>query len=87
MTPAGGILWDCISLVDDATVAAVQTLGGVTRHRHLAPALLLARWSSGAGRSGGVPVYLNAADREWVMRDDPRSALLGRRRRWRSRRA
>src|SRR4051794_34636796 len=28
-TMQGGFLWDCISLVDDATVAALQALGGV----------------------------------------------------------
>src|SRR5687768_16003054 len=26
-TPAGNILWECVSLVDDATVAAVRELG------------------------------------------------------------
>ncbi|MFL5082271.1 MAG: MBL fold metallo-hydrolase, partial [Microvirga sp.] len=28
-TPAGNVLWDCIALVDDATVDLLQGLGGV----------------------------------------------------------
>src|SRR5258708_643900 len=28
-TPAGNVLWDCISLLDDPTVAAVNALGGI----------------------------------------------------------
>jgi glyoxylase-like metal-dependent hydrolase (beta-lactamase superfamily II) len=70
MTPAGGILWDCISLVDDAGVAAIQSLGGVTAmaisHPHFYSSMV--EWSRAVG---GVPVYLHARDREWVMRGDP----------------
>jgi glyoxylase-like metal-dependent hydrolase (beta-lactamase superfamily II) len=70
MTPAGGVLWDCISLVDDATVAALQTLGGVTAmaisHPHFYSSMV--DWSRALG---GVPVYLHALDRAWVIRDDP----------------
>jgi len=70
MTPAGGILWDCISLVDDASVAAIQTLGGVTAiaisHPHFYSSMV--EWSHALG---GVPVFLHALDRAWVMRDDP----------------
>ena len=69
MTPAGGILWDCISLVDDASVAALQTLGGVVAiavsHPHFYSAMV--DWSRALG---GVPVYLNARDAEWVVRED-----------------
>src|SRR5262245_43349474 len=28
-TPAGNLLWDCVPLLDEATVAAVQALGGI----------------------------------------------------------
>lgn len=69
-TAAGGILWDCISLVDDATVAGVQTLGEVTAiaisHPHFYSSMV--EWSRALG---GVPIYLNARDREWVLRPDP----------------
>ncbi len=69
-TPAGAVLWDCISLVDDATVAAVRTLGDVTAiaisHPHFYSSMV--EWSRALG---GVPIYLHALDRAWVMRDDP----------------
>ena len=69
-TAAGAILWDCISLVDDATIAAVQTLGEVAAiaisHPHFYASMV--EWSHALGK---VPVYLNARDREWVLRDDP----------------
>jgi hypothetical protein len=29
-TAQGNILWDCISLIDDPTIAAVQALGGIS---------------------------------------------------------
>ncbi len=29
-TPAGNVLWDCISLLDDPTCAAVNALGGIS---------------------------------------------------------
>jgi len=67
-TPVGGVLWDCLSLVDDATVAAVRALGGISAmaisHPHFYASMV--EWS----RAFGVPVYLNAADSAWVMRDD-----------------
>ena len=68
-TPAGNVLWDCISLIDDETIAAVQALGGVTAiaisHPHYYSSLV--EWS----RAFDAPVYLHAADRQWVMRPDP----------------
>ena len=39
-TDKGNVLWDCISLLDHATVAIVKALGGLDRHRNLASALL-----------------------------------------------
>jgi glyoxylase-like metal-dependent hydrolase (beta-lactamase superfamily II) len=68
-TPAGGFLWDCISLVDDATVAAVQALGGVSgmaiSHPHYYSSMV--DWSRALG---DVPVFLHAADSPWVVRPD-----------------
>src|SRR4051794_27263996 len=29
-SPGGNVLWDCITLIDDATVAAVQARGGIS---------------------------------------------------------
>ena len=28
-SPGGNVLWDCISLIDDATIEAVRSLGGL----------------------------------------------------------
>jgi hypothetical protein len=66
----GNLLWDCISLLDDRSVAAVQALGGVSgiaiSHPHYYSSMV--EWSQALG---GVPVYLHADDRRWVMRQDP----------------
>jgi hypothetical protein len=68
-TPAANILWDCISLLDEAVVEAIEALGGVSAiaisHPHYYTGMV--EW----GRAfGGVPIYLHAADRQWVMRPD-----------------
>jgi hypothetical protein len=39
-TPVGNVLWDCVALVDDATVDVLKGLGGPLGDRDLAPALL-----------------------------------------------
>jgi len=69
-TPAGNVLWDCISMLDAATVALIKSLGGLTAigisHPHFYTTLV--EWSRAFG---DVPVYLHAADRQWVMRPDP----------------
>jgi hypothetical protein len=68
-TPAGNVLWDCIALVDDATVDLVKGFGSVVAiaisHPHYYTTMV--EWSRALG---GVPIYLHAADREWVMRPD-----------------
>ena len=69
-TPAGNVLWDCIALVDDATVDVLKGLGGVSAiaisHPHYYTTML--EWSSALG---GVPIHLHAADRQWVMHGGP----------------
>jgi glyoxylase-like metal-dependent hydrolase (beta-lactamase superfamily II) len=69
-TPAGNVLWNCISLVDDATVAAVAELGGLAAitvsHPHFFTGV--AAWSHAFG---GVPILLHADDRAWVTHPDP----------------
>ena len=66
---AGGFLWDCISLVDDATVAALRARGGVSgiaiSHPHYYASMV--EWSRALG---GVPIYLHAADADWVVYHD-----------------
>lgn len=68
-TPAGNVLWDCIALLDDATIALVQALGGLKAvaisHPHYYSTMV--EW----GRTCGCEVWLHAADREHVMREDP----------------
>jgi hypothetical protein len=67
-SPGGNVLWDCITLIDDATVAAVRERGGVKAiaisHPHYYSSLV--EWS----RAFDAPVMLHAADRQWVMRPD-----------------
>ena len=68
-TPEGNLLWDCISLLDEATIEAVRALGGVRAiaisHPHFYSAMV--SWS----RAFDAPIYLHAADRRWVMQPDP----------------
>jgi glyoxylase-like metal-dependent hydrolase (beta-lactamase superfamily II) len=68
-TPQGGVLWDCVSLVDDATVEKLQALGGVgamaISHPHYYSSMI--DWSRALG---DIPVYLHEADSQWVVRHD-----------------
>ncbi len=69
-TPGGNILWDCIALLDEATIELLQGLGGLSAiaisHPHYYTTMV--EWSRAFG---GVPIHLHAADRQWVMRPDP----------------
>jgi glyoxylase-like metal-dependent hydrolase (beta-lactamase superfamily II) len=69
-TPAGNVLWDCISLVDDDTVAAVEALGGLRAiaisHPHFYASM--AAWSEAFG---GVPIHIHEADAAWVQGTPP----------------
>jgi hypothetical protein len=68
-TPEGNLLWDCITLLDDATAGAVRAAGGVAAiaisHPHYYSTMV--EW----GRAFDAPVHLHEADRRWVMRPDP----------------
>jgi glyoxylase-like metal-dependent hydrolase (beta-lactamase superfamily II) len=68
-TPEGNILWDCISLIDDATVTLIKGLGGLhaiaISHPHFYTTLV--NWSRAFG---GVPVHLHANDANWVRQAD-----------------
>ena len=69
--PAGNVLWDSISLIDDATVQAVRDLGGISAiaisHPHFYSSMV--EWSYAFGN---IPIYLHIADRQWLMRPDAR---------------
>ena len=73
-TPQGNILWDCISLIDQATVELINGLGGLKAiaisHPHYYSCM--AEWSRAFG---GIPVYVHAADKKWIMRGDPAISL------------
>jgi glyoxylase-like metal-dependent hydrolase (beta-lactamase superfamily II) len=66
-TPSGNFLWDCIALLDDATIEIIRALGGLRgiaiSHPHYYTSMI--EWSAAFD---DAPVYLHAADREWVMR-------------------
>src|ERR1700691_4016559 len=68
-TDNGNVLWDCISLIDDATIAIVKGLGGLSgiaiSHPHYYASMV--DWA----HAFDAPIYLHAGDREWVMRPDP----------------
>ena len=68
-TPEGNILWDCISLIDDATITLINGLGGLhaiaISHPHFYTTLV--DWSRAFG---DVPVHLHANDAKWVRQPD-----------------
>jgi hypothetical protein len=61
------ILWDCLPLLDEAVVEAMKPLGGISAIAISHPNCYsgMVEWSRALG---GVPIYLHAADRKWVMR-------------------
>lgn len=68
-TLKGNVLWDCISLIDEAIVEAIQALGGISAiaisHPHYYSSMV--EWSRALG---DVPIWLHVDDRQWVMRPD-----------------
>ncbi len=68
-TPRGNVLWDCITLIDDATVDLVKSLGGIAAiaisHPHYYSSMV--EWA----HAFDCPVWLHEADREHIMRPDP----------------
>jgi hypothetical protein len=63
------LLWDCVSLLDDATAAEVERRGGLAgiaiSHPHYYSSMVA--WA----HRFACPIHLHAADAEWVMRPDP----------------
>jgi len=82
-TPDGNVLWDCLPLLDDATYQLVAGMGGLDAiaisHPHFYTGMV--EWSRAFD---DAPIYLHAADREWVTREcdalvywnEPRVELL-----------
>ena len=69
-SPAGNLLWDCVSLLEDNTIAEVRARGGIRAiaisHPHFYSSMV--EWAE----HFDAEIYLHAADRQWVMRDSPR---------------
>lgn len=68
-TASGNVLWDCVPHLDDAIIAQVNELGGISKiavsHPHFYSAMV--DWA----HAFDAPVYLHEADRQWVGRPDP----------------
>ncbi len=66
----GNVLWDCISLLDDETIAEVNSRGGIRAiaisHPHFYSSMI--EWAE----RFDAQIFLHAADHEWVMRKSPR---------------
>jgi hypothetical protein len=69
-TSEGNILWDCIALLDDATIDLVRALGGIAAiaisHPHFYTTMV--EWAHALE----TDVWLHAADRAWIARSDAR---------------
>ena len=69
LSSQGNVLWDCISLLDEFTEQTIRDLGGIAAiaisHPHYYSAVV--DWAE----AFQARVYLNAADRQWVMRKSP----------------
>jgi hypothetical protein len=63
------LLWDCVTLLDDATADEVERRGGLAAiaisHPHYYSSMV--EWA----HRFDCPIHLHAADAEWVMRPDP----------------
>jgi glyoxylase-like metal-dependent hydrolase (beta-lactamase superfamily II) len=68
-TASGNILWDCVPFIDDATVAALKTLGGIRAiaisHPHFHTAMV--EWSRAFN---DAPIYIHAGNRPFVVHPD-----------------
>src|SRR5215471_19308528 len=66
----GNLLWDCISLLDDETIAEVNARGGIRAiaisHPHFYSSMI--EWAERFDSE----IFLHSADREWVMRESSR---------------
>ena len=64
----GNVLWECVTLLDDATAEAVEALGGLAAiaisHPHYHAAMV--EWA----HRFDCPVMVHAADAEWILRPD-----------------
>ncbi|KAI1105792.1 beta-lactamase-like protein [Jackrogersella minutella] len=73
-TPLGNVLWDCITLIDDETVAKIKDIGGlkaiVISHPHYYTTHV--EWA----RAFDCPVYLAAEDRQWTTQSSTHQVFV-----------
>ncbi len=67
LSPSGNVLCDCISFIDDTTIEAINSIGGVSAiaisHPHFYSSMVT--WSKAFDNA---PIYVHEDNREWVMR-------------------
>jgi len=73
-TPAGNVLWDCITFLDEETINWIKNEGGlgaiVISHPHYYTTHL--EWA----KVFGCRVYLSVEDKEWLNREDKLKARI-----------
>jgi glyoxylase-like metal-dependent hydrolase (beta-lactamase superfamily II) len=69
-TPGGNVLWDCMTILDQAAIDAIKAQGGARAmaisHPHYYSAMI--EWSRAFDN---MPIYVHAAERRFVARPDP----------------
>lgn len=73
-TPAGNVLWDCITFLDDETIRRIREAGElraiVISHPHFYSAHVV--WA----RAFGCPVYISSDDAEWTTMPSEHRQLI-----------
>lgn len=68
-TPQGNVLWDCVPFIDDATIEAINALGGISAiaisHPHFHTVMV--EWSRAFNNA---PIYIHEGNRQDVVRPD-----------------
>ncbi|ASZ10229.1 MBL fold metallo-hydrolase [Chitinophaga pendula] len=68
ISPGGNVLWDCVANLDASTISIIRQLGGIKAmaisHPHYFSTIV--EW----GKTFGAPVYVHAADAQWLGRRD-----------------
>lgn len=68
-TPNGNVLWDCVPFIDNATIAFINGLGGLSAiaisHPHFHTVMV--EWSRAFNN---VPIYIHAGNKQDVVRPD-----------------
>jgi hypothetical protein len=74
-TPGGNVLWDCVSVLDDAAREQIAGLGGIAAicisHPHFYGA------NVEIADAFGARILLPEADKEWIQLPSPRIELFG----------